>query len=423
MDDVALTRARNRRALTAFLVVVSLGVGAISGGVVWLQRQYLHEKIRGDMRTELALIGEAILESLLRSDYAAVERLARTWVENHDDRIEIAVVMPNGFVLAEYRKAVSPRDSLTVEQPVEFDGRVVTTLRAVSDVSLRASGLQAIVFYAWLACVAVIALLGWALWATLERTAIRPLTEQVLRRELKERQLEQRGAELEAAVRELETFSYSVSHDLRAPLRAIDGFSHALLSDYAATLDDKGRHYLSRIRSGAQRMAELIDDLLNLAQITRGELRTEPIDLSDLTRGIIEELRKRDRARAVTVNLPDRLLVRGDRRLVTVAMVNLLGNAWKFTGKRADAVITVGREQDGPETVWFVRDNGAGFDMAYVNKLFTPFQRLHKASEFEGTGIGLAIVQRIVARHGGRVWATAAVDEGATFYLTLGDRQ
>jgi len=227
--------------------------------------------------------------------------------------------------------------------------------------------------------------------------------------------------ELARANKELEAFSYSVSHDLRAPLRAIDGFSKMLLARHATSLDAEGRHYLERVRLATVRMSTLIDDLLELARITRTPVRAEAVDLSAVARRIVDDLRRRDPARVVTVEIADDLVARGDRRLLAIALENLLGNAWKFTSKRGDAHVWFGRERIPEGDVFFVRDDGAGFDMAYADKLFAPFERLHGAAEFEGTGVGLATVQRIVAGHGGRAWARGIVGEGATFLFSLGD--
>jgi light-regulated signal transduction histidine kinase (bacteriophytochrome) len=229
------------------------------------------------------------------------------------------------------------------------------------------------------------------------------------------------ASELEQANNELEAFSYSVSHDLRAPLRAIDGFSSALIEEYSEKLDTQATRYLQRIRTGIQKMSTLISDLLDLSRISRAHLHKEPISLTELARGVAAELYDKEPSRKVTVEIADELTARGDARLMTIVLVNLLSNAWKYTAKRPAAEIAFGREKAGNETVFYVRDNGAGFNMAYVNKLFAPFQRLHQDSDFEGTGIGLATVQRIIARHGGRVWAEATVENGATFYFTLGD--
>lgn len=227
-----------------------------------------------------------------------------------------------------------------------------------------------------------------------------------------------------AANKELEAFAYSVAHDLRAPLRSMDGFSQALLEDYANQLDERGKDYLQRVRSGAQRMAELIDALLALSRVSRSELRREAVDLSTLVRSVATALQKRQRERQVEFVIADGLLAQGDPQLLRLALENLLDNAWKFTARRQRAHIEFGSlDQADGSPVYFVRDDGAGFDMAYADKLFGPFQRLHGAAEFEGIGIGLATVQRIIHRHGGRIWAEGAVDQGATFYFTLASEE
>jgi signal transduction histidine kinase len=230
-----------------------------------------------------------------------------------------------------------------------------------------------------------------------------------------ETELQQAIDQTVAANRELESFSYSVAHDLRAPLRAIDGFSQALLEDYAAKLDEHGRDYLNRVRGAAQRMGALIDDLLALSRLSRSEMKLERINLSQLGREVAAELSKRDPERAVDFRIDEGLTARADARLVRVALENLLGNAWKFTSKKPAAHIELGARNGS----FFVRDDGVGFDMAHAEKLFGAFQRLHAVRDFEGTGIGLATVARIVHRHGGRVWAEGAVGQGATFFFTL----
>jgi len=228
-----------------------------------------------------------------------------------------------------------------------------------------------------------------------------------------------RTAELEAANRELEAFSYSVSHDLRAPLRGIDGFSQVLLEDYAQKLDAQARHYLQRVRAATQRMGELIDALLGLSRVSRGEMRREAVDLSGLAHSIAGELQQAQPERNVTFVIEDGVRANGDARLLRVVLENLLGNAWKFTRQHPHAIIEFGREAEAEKPTYFVKDDGAGFDMAYANKLFRAFHRLHPGTEFDGTGIGLVTVQRIVQRHGGVVWAQGAVERGATFYFAL----
>ncbi len=234
-----------------------------------------------------------------------------------------------------------------------------------------------------------------------------------------ELQVQRRTAQFEAANKELEAFSYSVSHDLRAPLRAIDGFSQVLLEDYGERLDEDGRRYLQRVRLGTQRMGNLIEDLLKLSRLSRGELERRPLDLSGKAERILRDLAQRDPDRAVATAVAPGLTASGDARLVTIALENLLGNSWKYTARTPGARIEFGALAQDGQPAFFVRDNGAGFDMAYAGKLFSPFQRLHAAPEFEGSGIGLALVQRILNRHGGRIWAEAEPDLGATFYFTL----
>ncbi|UJS18355.1 MAG: PAS domain S-box protein [Candidatus Jettenia sp.] len=232
-------------------------------------------------------------------------------------------------------------------------------------------------------------------------------------------QLEYLTTQLTAANKELEAFCYSVSHDLRAPLRGIDGFSKALIEDYTDTLDEQGKNYLHRIRVASQRMGQLINDLLNLSRITRSEMRRKEVDLSAMVKTLALELREKQPERRIEFIVADELIANGDPQLLRIAMENLLNNAWKFTKTCMHAKIEFGFTRRNGNLVYFIRDNGAGFDMAYIDKLFAAFQRLHSSSEFEGTGIGLATVQRIIHRHGGQIWAEGEVNKGATFYFTL----
>ncbi|MBV1776739.1 HAMP domain-containing protein [Burkholderiaceae bacterium DAT-1] len=235
--------------------------------------------------------------------------------------------------------------------------------------------------------------------------------------------VEQRTRALAAANRELEAFSYSVSHDLRAPLRSVDGFSQVLLEDYGDKLDDAGKQYLGRIRRATQNMSNLIDDLLNLSRLSRSEMSLQPVNLSEMATDIFEDIKAADTSRRVTFNVMPNLVTDADPKLLRQVLQNLLSNAWKFTAKTAEPVIKFGATHLEGQNAFFVSDNGAGFDMAYSDKLFGAFQRLHSPQEFEGNGVGLAIVQRIVNRHNGRVWAQAAPGQGATFYFTLPRRQ
>ena len=231
--------------------------------------------------------------------------------------------------------------------------------------------------------------------------------------------LARQNAELQAVNQEMEAFSYSVSHDLRAPLRAMDGFSRILLDEYRDKLEPSGRELLQRVRRAAQNMGLLIDDLLKLARVTRTELQIQDVDLSALTVEAADAQRQQAPEREVVFSCAPGLAARGDAKLLRIALDNLLGNAWKFSGDRSPARIEFSMREEAGETVFSVTDNGAGFDMAYADKLFGAFQRLHDNQEFPGTGIGLATVQRIIHKHGGRIWAHSAPDQGASFHFTL----
>lgn len=234
-----------------------------------------------------------------------------------------------------------------------------------------------------------------------------------------ESHVHERTLELQRALSEIESFNYSVSHDLRTPLRAIDGFSQALLDDYHDSLDETAQDFLRRIISSCQRMGRLIDDLLKISRLTKQEMHQEPLDFTAIAEEIVSRLQSADPERIVEIEIEKEMHSVGDPRLLSVALENLLQNAWKFTGKTAHPRIEVGQIKEENRQIFFVRDNGAGFEMAYSDALFGVFQRLHRSSEFEGTGIGLATVRRIIERHGGEVWATSLLDKGATFYFSL----
>lgn len=241
-----------------------------------------------------------------------------------------------------------------------------------------------------------------------------------LHRDKLEELVNDRTAELAAANRELESFSYSVSHDLRSPLRHIDGYSHMLLEDYSEALDSNGKKLLKKLRKSSQRMAQLIDDLLKLSRVSRHELQWQDVDLTCEAKRIAKKMQKIEPHRNVKFIIQDGLNSRGDQALLHILLQNLLDNAWKYTTNNSESTIQVGKTDYGNSLTFFVKDNGAGFDMQYVNKIFTPFQRLHREDEFPGTGIGLASVHQIIQRHNGKIWAEGKEGAGATIYFSIG---
>ncbi len=263
--------------------------------------------------------------------------------------------------------------------------------------------------------------ISYAIWALREKSARTQAEEEARKLNLElEQRVAERTAQLEATNKELEAFSYSVSHDLRAPLRAIDGFGSALIEECLSSLDAKAKEYLKRLRNAARSMEVLIEDLLELSRVTRKEMRLESVNLTGMANRIVEELTNAEPDRAVEFVAAPGMAVTGDSHLLEIMLKNLIGNAWKFTGKRESARIEMGTVKDGDKLVYYLSDNGAGFDPKYSDKLFIPFQRLHNTKEFPGTGIGLATIQRIIRRHGGTIWAKGEVGKGATFYFTMG---
>lgn len=420
MPATSHTRETNRRALILFIVMMVVIIITVEIVVFVFQRHHLTRNAQKEIREQLELVGQLVADSLLRSDYATVDSILGRWAGMNSDVAHITAKMPNGFVLADIERPHAEAKTVATEHVVQFGENQTVHLRAEIDLTRRQHQFLTIVLYASTITVSSIVLLGWVMWWTLKRTAIKPLEAQLREREQRELDLMRRSAELQVALGELESFSYSVSHDLRGPLRAIDGYTHMISEDDGRALSDEGRANLARARAAAQRMGNLIDDLLKLARMSRVKMTHVPVDLGKMARDCTESLEREYPARNVSVTIAEVPTARGDPGLLAAALENLLENAWKYTSRTPNARIEFNAQHDEHgRPVYYVRDNGAGFDMKYVDHLFQPFQRLH-GTEFPGSGIGLATVARIVRRHGGRVWAEGDPGQGATFYFTLG---
>ncbi len=341
----------------------------------------------GDMGCELvrASTGNEALRQLLKREFAVM-------------LLDVQMPDMDGYEVARLAR----ENPATKDVPIIF----VTAMHATEENMLRGYGAGAVDF----------------LFKPINPYILRSKVQVFLDLCLARRRLAEQIEAHKQTLAEVDAFNYSVSHDLRTPLRPLDGFSQILLEEYGDKLDLSAKDYLNRIRAAAQRMGQLIEDLLKLSRLSRAEIRPQPVDLSALAESIVVELRRSEPGRDVEFIAEAGARAQGDPRLLQIVLENLLRNAWKFTQKRPRCRIEFAKRVEKEEMVFFVSDNGVGFDPTYANKLFEPFQRLHPSSEFEGTGIGLAIVNRIILRHRGRIWAQAAPERGATFFFTLSER-
>lgn len=408
----------NRNALATFVGMLLLFLLLGGGMLIYTQRQLLIQEAISDVDDQLQALSELATEALLRSDYESVERMVIAWAGIHPEVISARVTASNGFDLVNFtRDAGQPVFVRT--RTVNWRGQPLVTIAIAKDKSHLEAKFLAMTFRFIAIALVFVSAMGWFLWRAIQRNALRPLQAEIARRELVEVELRRRGLDLEAANKELDAFCYSVSHDLRSPLRAIDGFSQVLREDYAGELDAQGQTILARICAATQRMGLLIDDLLRLSRLSTQALAPAAVDLSAMAREVADELVRHEPGRSVELSIMPGITAQGDPSLLRSVVENLLGNAWKYTAKHREAKIEFGVQQQNGEFVYFVRDNGVGFDMQYAGKLFGAFQRLHKPEDFPGAGIGLALVARIIRRHGGRIWPEAQPGHGATFYFTL----
>ena len=417
MSQTALTS--NKLALISFSAVLAIFLVLVDVFMIFEERDFLLQAEKRHAEEELDIMGKLLTEAMIRNDYVAVEQYIPQWAKARPDVVLIRVIAPNGFVIAQHRHKAASRFLYELNKPIVYLDKLVLNLEIQWDLGSIHDFLRARIATLVSLSIVTVIVLGMLLWRVLKKTAIIPLQREIDERKKIESKLEDHARELAIHVDELESYSYSIAHDLRAPVRSITSFSQILLEDLHNKLEPQNKDTLQRVIAAGKYMAELIDDILALARITRDNVRIESLQLTEMAEDSVMRLRESHPARDCNVIIEPNLTANGDARLIQLLLDNLLGNAWKYTGKNPNARIEFGVMPDSAQTTFYVRDNGVGFDMQFANKLFQPFQRLHSREEFEGTGVGLATAQRIINRHGGKIWAKSECGKGTTFYFTL----
>ena len=376
--------------------------------IITQQSRAIHAEMQHHTDHEVDLFAKLVADSLTRNDYAAVEQAAISWASEQENILKLKIVTSNGFDLVNYSRSKDVRSQDSYKRKISYGDDHSIKIDIVKDTSGISSTLTNLVIQLVIISIILVALLG----LIIQRIALRPLQREInLHRKTEE--------SLRHSIVELESMNYSLSHDLRTPLRAITGFSQTLRDDAGSRLSAEERQSLERIENAGKSMAELIDDILELSRMSSARMSRSSIDVTKLARQGLENLLSKYHANEIVWDIKEGMTASADRRFVIVLLENLLDNAIKYTTRTESPVIKIGSLKKEGDTVFYVLDNGAGFDMKFADKLFEPFQRLHQDQGYTGTGIGLAIATRVVQRHGGRIWAESQPGMGSTFYFTL----
>lgn len=409
------TLDRTKRSLYGLLLVLGIFMVVADTLVISKVQNELINDVDFHTRRESQLFSKLVSEALTKGDYTSVEFATRQWGKESSDIVRVTITTANGFTLAQYTRDGAAPATRAYHEAFEYGDKRSATIDTVMDVSvMRRHVIELAVTMVVFSVFLTVLLVYFIRYA-----ALKPLHDEIREHRRTEEALALQTQSLALSNQELETFSYSVAHDLRSPLRAITSFGQILQEEAAKKLNKEEHDYLDRIINAGQRMSDLIDDLLELARISRTEMRAEPVDLSALAQSFLDQQQRADPDRNVRCVVAPHIMARGDPRLLRLVMENLLGNAWKYTANTEHVNIEFGSADKDGQKVFYVRDNGIGFDMQFVGKLFQPFQRLDNSPDFKGSGIGLANVKRIIERHGGTIWADAESGRGATFYFTL----
>ena len=413
------TLGKTKRSLVSFSVILAIFLIIADSLVISQQSQSLRAEMNAHTQHEFELFSKLVADFLTKGDYAAVEDAAIKWGNERHNILELSITTANGFSIANFKRDSPSAESAHFEDKLKFGFNNAATITMNKDMAGVSAVINNLASHLIVFSILLVALLG----ILLQRLALRPLQQEITEHQRTEEKLQQHTTELRESNKELESYSYSIAHDLRAPLRSITSFCQILQEETQHKLTDEEKADFARIIAASKRMAALIDDILELGRITRSKLERTKVDLSMLANNAVEQLHCENNGREVEWRIENDITATGDKKLLSLLLENLLGNSHKFTKKKHHACIEFGKTKivhNGKKSsAYFVKDNGVGFDMQYANNLFQPFQRLNTDADFEGTGVGLATVQRIIRRHGGQIWAEAAPNEGATFYFTL----
>jgi len=391
-----------------------------------LSQQYikLQENVRQHATEKLMLSGQFIHESILKDDLLSVEQFLLSWAKNDNNVLKLQAVTPNGYSLVDYTNSSEFYNTITVSENIEDQGKTLLKITLIEDISKINNTITESATKLILISLIVVSSLGYVLWRFLRRTAIIPLQQTIADQIVTQNTLIERTKELEISNQELESYSYSIAHDLRTPLRSITSFSQILKEDASDKLNSEENNYLDRIIKAGSSMSELIFDILELSKISREKMEIDSVDLSKVASEIIIYLKNTWPDKKFDIKIQENICVRGSDSALRILMDNLLSNACKYSSQRKNPQVEFGIEKFNDEvSVFFIKDNGVGFDMAYASKIFLPFQRLHKKDEYEGSGIGMATAKRIVEKHHGNIWVESDEGKGTTFYFTLGKQK
>jgi len=412
---------RTRRTLLSFTIVLMFFLIVSDALIITQQKKMFRDELTYHTQHEFELFSKLVSGSLTKGDYVSVQEAVLEWGKEQENLVELSIQTANGFVIADYKRDYPAETSEKIQTEISYGHNNRAALFLEKDMSELNRDINELAYQLVLFSVVLVSILG----IVLQQIAVRPLQKEISEHENTLEKMEVQAKQLQESNKELESYSYSIAHDLRTPLRSIVSFCQIIRAEAGGKLTEEEIGYFDRVVNASKRMAELIDDILDLGRVTRKEMQLSSVDLTALAKAAIEKFCFSNGKNNVDINIQDNLTTVGDKRLLTLLMDNLVGNACKYSSMINKPSIEVGStslKSNGTQcSSFYVRDNGVGFSMKYADNLFKPFHRLHNDSEFEGNGIGLATAQRIVFRHGGRIWAEGEVNGGATFYFTLGN--